>query len=287
MYYLLLHIIVFIWGFTGILGDLISISVEHKVWFRMGIAFASLFLFNALYFRKTLPPKNEWKHLSLASFFIVMHWLFFFGSIETSTLSIGVVCMSTQAFMMSLLQPLIRGTKILLHEILLGVLVIIAIGLIFGFEYQHREGILIGLASSFFGVLFTIMNSGLIKRIPASMIASWEMGLGFVFLAIYLLLTNDFNWEEMQPKGNDLWYLLLLGTICTAVAFPVSVYIMKKLSAYAVSLSVNLEPVYTILLALLLFGEKEQMSAGFYAGTVILLISVSLESTFSRKFKKS
>ena len=287
MYYLLLHIIVFIWGFTGILGDLISISVEHKVWFRMGIAFASLLVFNAVYFRKTLPPTNEWKYLSLSSFFIVMHWLFFFGSIETSTLSIGVVCMSTQAFMMSLLQPLIRGTKILLHEILLGVLVIIAIGLIFGFEYQHREGILIGLASSFFGVVFTIMNSGLIKRMPASMIASWEMGLGFVFLSIYLLLTNDFNWAEMQPKGNDVWYLLLLGTICTAVAFPVSVYIMKKLSAYAVSLSVNLEPVYTIVLALLLFGKKEQMSAGFYAGTAILLISVSLESTFSKRFKKS
>ena len=287
MNYLILHIIVFIWGFTGILGDLISIDVEYKVLYRMAIAFFSLIIFHLISNRKFFPPVKEFKNLGLASLFVVIHWIFFFGSIEASTLSIGVVCMSTQAFMMSFLQPIITKSKIMIHEILLGIVVVIAIALIFGFEYKYKVGIIMGLTSSLFGVLFTIMNEGMIKRMSATIIAGWEMGLGVLLLGIYILLSSSFSLKAMQPQGNDWYYLILLGTICTAVAFPVSVHIMKKLSAYAVSLSVNLEPVYTILLALVIFGEKEKMSVGFYVGTLLLLTSVLLESTISRKFKKS
>ncbi len=284
MNYLILHIIVFIWGFTGILGDFISIDAPQLVWYRMWIAGAALMLWNLVTRKKIGLFFDHWKSIVLASLFVAIHWVFFFGSIKASTVSIGVVCMSTQAFMISLIHPLIKRTKIKLHEALLGLVVVAAMIIISGFEYQYKLGILMGLISSLFAVLFTIINARLIKEIPATIIAGWEMCLGALFVMIYLMCTNDFTIEKISLHGNDVYYLLLLAIICTAVAFPVAVHIMKKLSAYIVSLSVNLEPVYTILLTLIpIFGGKNLMSAGFYAGTALLLATVLVEPVLSRK----
>lgn len=285
MNYLILHIIVFIWGFTGILGDLISIDAPQLVWYRMGMAGIALMLWNLITRQNILVITLHWKSLLLASLFVVIHWVFFFASIKVSTVSIGVVCMSTQAFMISLLQPLIKKTKIKPYEALLGLLVVIAMIIIFGFEYQYKLGIFLGLASSLFAVLFTIINARLIKDVQATVIAGWEMIVGAILISIYLIASNQLSAELITLKGNDIYYLLLLSIICTAVAFPVSVHIMKKLSAYIVSLSVNLEPVYTILLTMIpVFGGKNIMSPGFYAGTAILLVTVLVQPLLSRKY---
>ncbi len=249
----------------------------------MGIAFVTLFFYNRIKREKLWPPKNELKSLFPGGLFTALHWIFFFGSIKASNISIGVVCMSTQAFMISIIQPLYRKTKMSSIEITLGVVVVFAMVCIFGFEYQYKLGIILGLISSFFAVCFTIINAGLTKRMRATVIAEWEMGFGFLLLSLYLLLSCDMTALKLTLHGNDIYYLLLLAIICTAVAFAVSVNIMRKLSAYTVSLSVNLEPVYTILLALLLFGEKEHMSWGFYAGTGVLLASVLTENLITKK----
>jgi drug/metabolite transporter (DMT)-like permease len=285
MNYVILHCIVFIWGFTGILGDLISIDAPQLVWYRMWMAGAALMLWNVLTRQPVFAIAKHWKSLLLASLFVVLHWVFFFGSIKVSTVSIGVVCMSTQAFMISLIQPLIKKNRIKPHEAILGLLVVAAMIIIFGFEYQYKVGILMGLISSLFAVLFTIINARLTKEMPATVIAGWEMSLGAVLLSIYLLCSNQLSTNLIMLQNNDIYYLLLLSIVCTAVAFPVSVHVMKKLSAYIVSLSVNLEPVYTILLTLIpFFGGKNIMSPGFYAGTAILLATVLVEPMLSRKY---
>lgn len=283
LYYLTLHIIVFIWGFTGILGDLIQLESPQLVWYRMGVAAITLFAYNFLMKEQLTSIFQDWKKLVLASLFVALHWIFFFGSIKASNISIGVVCMSTQAFMLSLIQPLLKRVPIKPHEILLGVIVVGAMIMIFGFEYKYKTGILLGLISSLFAVLFTILNSGFVKEYKASVISNWEMLIGFGLLSLYLCTQGQLNDTTLSLKGNDLLYILLLAIVCTAVAFPVSVYIMKKLSAFTVSLSVNLEPVYTILLALLMFGEKEKMSIGFYAGACLLILTVVAESTLFNK----
>jgi drug/metabolite transporter (DMT)-like permease len=288
MNYLILHIIVFVWGFTGILGDLIFIDAPQLVWYRMWMAGAVLMLWNILTRKNVLAIAKHWKSLLLASLFVVIHWVFFFGSIKASTVSIGVVCMSTQAFMISLIQPLIKKNRIKPHEAVLGLLVVAAMIIIFGFEYQYKVGILMGLTSSLFAVLFTIINARLTKEMEATVIAGWEMSLGAILLSVYLFFTDQLSMKLISLHTNDLSYLLLLSIVCTAVAFPVSVHVMRKLSAYIVSLSVNLEPVYTILLTLIpFFGGKNIMSSGFYAGTAILLATVLVEPILSRKYNLS
>jgi drug/metabolite transporter (DMT)-like permease len=283
MNYLILHCIVFIWGFTGILGHVISLEAEQLVWYRMFMAAIALVLYNLLTKQNMLLISGSWKQISLASLFVVLHWVLFFGSIKASNISIGVVCMSTQAFIISLVQPLVKKTRVKFHEIILGLFVIGAMVIIFGFEYKYKTGILLGLASSFFAVLFTILNARLTKELPATVIAGWEMGIGAFLLTVYLLASNKLNALSLELRGYDIYYLLVLSIVCTALAFAVSVNIMKKLSAYTVSLSVNLEPVYTILLALAIFGTKEHMSAGFYAGTAILLLTVLVEPLIFNK----
>lgn len=283
MNYFILHCIVFIWGFTGILGDVISLKAEQLVWYRMWMAALALVLYNLCTRQHMFIIKDSWKRISLASLFVALHWVLFFGSIKASNISIGVVCMSTQAFMISLIQPLVKKTRVRPHEIILGLFVIVAMVIIFGFEYKYKTGILLGLGSSFFAVLFTILNARLTKELPATVIAGWEMGIGALLLTLYLFATGQMDVGSLTLKGYDLSYLLILSIVCTALAFAVSVNIMKKLSAYTVSLSVNLEPVYTILLALAIFGSREHMSAGFYAGTGILLLTVLAEPLFSSK----
>lgn len=259
----------------------------------MLIAAAALLLFNMgmrlVKAKNTqlVPAKNSlaghWKILLPASLFVALHWIFFFGSIKASNINIGVVCMSTQAFMISLIQPIVKGTRIRPVEIVLGLLVVAAMIIIFGFEYRYKTGIWMGLVSSFFAVLFTLLNAKLVKEVPATVISGWEMGIGAAFISIYLMATGGMTQAQLQLKGDDLLHLLALGIVCTALAFAVSVQIMKKLSPYTVSLSVNLEPVYTILLALYFYPDKEVMTAGFYAGTVILIGTVVTDALISSK----
>ncbi|HYG49829.1 MAG TPA: DMT family transporter, partial [Flavobacteriales bacterium] len=259
------------------------LNAENLVWYRMWMAALALILYNLIVSQKMLIIKGSWKKISLASLFVALHWILFFASIKASKISIGVVCMSTQAFMISILQPLLKRTRIKPYEIILGLFVIVSMVMIFGFEYQYKTGIWLGLASSFFAVLFTILNAQLTKELPATVISGWEMGIGALFVSIYLLCANQMNAEALTLRNDDLFYLLILSIVCTALAFAVSVNIMRKLSAYTVSLSVNLEPVYTILLALIIYGMREQLSVGFYAGAGILLLTVLAEPLFSKQ----
>ncbi len=281
--YLHLHLIVFIWGFTAILGALISIDAIPLVWYRMLLA--SLFI--ALYF--ILKKKSF--HLdrkSLLKFFlsgiiIALHWIAFFKAIKVSNVSVALVTMSTGAFFTSFIEPFFFKRRIKPIEILLGLMVIGGLYIIFSFESQYTLGIVYALISSFLGALFAVLNGLFVKKNEASLISFYQLFFGAVFITIYLGLTEGFTVDFFVLTNSDWMYLLILSSVCTAYAFIVSVDIMKHLTPYTVMLTINLEPVYAIILALIIFGEKEKMNSEFYLGAFIVLFVVLLNGLLKNR----
>jgi drug/metabolite transporter (DMT)-like permease len=282
-HYLLLHFIVFIWGFTAILGALISMDAIPLVWYRMLLAV----VFIAIYF---LWKKETFKvdRMGLLKFFltgiiIALHWVFFFTAIKVSNVSVALVMMSTGAFFTSLIEPVFFNRKINALEIFLGLLVIGGLYIIFNFESTYTLGIVYALIASFLGALFSVLNGVFIKKYTANTISFYQLFFGVVFISIYLLLTDSFSFAFFQVSSRDWIYLVILSSICTAYAFIASVQIMKYLSPYTVMLTINLEPIYAIILALLIFGEEEQMGSTFYIGAFVVLLVVLLNGIIKNK----
>ena len=281
--YLLLHLIVFIWGFTAILGALITIDAIPLVWYRMLLAV----LFIAIYF---LWKKKSFKvdRAGLLKFFftgvvIALHWVFFFKAIKVSNVSVALVTMSTGAFFTALIEPVFFKRKINVLEMFLGLLVIAGLYIIFNFESQYKLGIIYALIASFLGALFAVLNGLFIKKYTADTISFYQLFFGVVFITIYLLFSNSFSVSFFQIPASDWMYLIVLSSICTAYAFIASVQVMKYLSPYTVMLTINLEPIYAIVLALFIFGDKEQMSSTFYLGAFIVLFIVLLNSIIKNR----
>jgi len=281
--YLLLHLIVFIWGFTAILGALITIDAIPLVFFRMGLAV----IFITIYFlfkRKSfyVDKKGLLKFL-ITGIIIALHWIFFFKAIKVSNVSVALVTMSTGAFFTSLIEPIFFKRKLKLLEIILGLLVIIGLYIIFNFESQYKLGIGYALLSSFLGSLFAVLNGLFIKKYSASSISLYQLLFGTLFVTFYLFLNNSFSISFFSLQKSDWIYLLILSSICTAYAFIASVKVMKYLSPYTVMLTINLEPVYAIILALFIFGDKEKMKPEFYLGACIVLGVVLINGIIKNK----
>jgi len=275
-HYLHLHFIVFIWGFTAILGKLISIDAIPLVWYRM--LFASIFI--ALYFvvkKKSFKLDNK----TLIKFFlsgiiIALHWITFFKAIKVSNVSVALVTMSTGAFFTSFIEPFFFKRRIKPLEVFLGLLVVVGLYIIFSFESQYTLGIVYALISSFLSALFSVLNGLFVKKHDASIISFYQLFFGSIFITIFLLFQGSFTASFFTLQSTDWIYLLILSSFCTAYAFIVSVDVMKHLTPYTVVLSINLEPVYAIILALIIFGESEEMNFQFYLGAFIVLFVVLL-----------
>ena len=281
--YLLLHLIVLIWGFTAILGALISLDAIPLVWYRMSLAV----VFIVLYF---VIKKKSFKvdGVGIGKFFltgviIALHWIFFFKAIKASNVSVALVTMSTGAFFVSLIEPLFFKRRINKLEIVLGLIVILGLYVIFNFESQYRLGIFYALISSLLSAIFSVLNGLFIKKYAASTISLYQLFFGVVFVTVYLLVTNGFSISFFKISKLDWFYLLILSSFCTAYAFIASVKVMKYLSPYTVILTLNLEPVYAILLALFIFGEKEKMNIEFYFGAFIVLFVVLVNGIIKNK----
>src|SRR6185437_14843445 len=223
----ILHFTVFIWGFTGILGALISISAVSLVWYRVLIASASLFLYFKL--NKT-GLKLDWKsffQLIFTGALVGGHWILFFASIKLSTVAVTLVCLSSITLFTAIFEPLINKKRISKLEILAGALIISGIVIIFKFETKYTKGIIAGLMSAVFASLFAIINSRQVKKYEAPVIAFYELSGAFVWISLYLLFTHGFN-SSLLLKGADLGYLLILGTICTSLAYVAGVSVMRE-----------------------------------------------------------
>jgi drug/metabolite transporter (DMT)-like permease len=274
--YIHLHFIVFIWGFTAVLGALISLEALPLVWYRMTLALVFVLLY--LRFKKIsykLPAKSVFK-LLLVGLVIALHWLTFFKAIKVSNISVTLACLSTGAFFTSFLEPLVSRRKIIWYEVFFGIIVVIGLGIIFKVEGNFIEGIIFALSSAFLSALFSVINSRFAKNYEPSVVSFYEILGGVLFLSAYLFFTNNFQVSFFKISASDWLYLAILSSICTAYAFIASIKVMKYLSPYTVMLTVNLEPIYGIILAVIVFHEKEKMSPQFYIGAFVILCTVVL-----------
>jgi drug/metabolite transporter (DMT)-like permease len=274
--YLNLHLIVFIWGFTAILGALITIQSQFLVWYRM--FFAAIFIAVFLAVKKKsfkVAPKSLVQFI-IVGLLIALHWIFFFEAIKVSTVSITLSVFSLGAFFASLLEPLFYGRKVLWYEVFFGLIIIAGLGLIMQVEINYWSGMLLALVSIILGVLFTLINGKLIADHDPSVISFYEFLSGFVFISIYFLFKGSFTADFFILSAKNWILILILASICTAYAFTASVKVMRQLSPYTVMLTTNLEPVYGIVLAFFIIGGKEKMSKEFYIGAVVIVITVLL-----------
>jgi len=282
---IILHITVVVWGFTGILGKLISISAIPLVWYRVLIAFIALFVYFKVSKADIKISKNAFLKLFFTGAIVGLHWILFFQSIKLSAVSIALVCLSSITLFTAILEPLFNRKKIDILDVFTGLLIIIGITLIFNFESRYKLGIISGLSSALCASIFSIINAKQIKNRSAPIISFYELAGAWVWISIYNILTGGFE-NFTLPGTTDSIYLLFLGVVCTSVAYVAGVAVMQDLSAFRVALITNLEPVYGIILAFIIFGKTEQMTDGFYIGAAIVLTSIFLHPLIQKYLQK-
>lgn len=276
-YHLLLHAIIFLWGFTGILGKLIKLDSLAIVWWRLLIAFVALFIFLKLtkWKFKIHSKKQLWGIIGVG-ILVGMHWVTFFLSIQMSTASLGILCLSTTTLHVAWMEPIIMKRRFLKTEFVFGLIIIFALVYVSGdFNSKDYLALFIGLLSAVFAALFSVFNARLVEKNSSSTISLVEFGVAFVFISFLLLAQGKLNASLFVMTTSDLLWLLFLGIACTSFAFLVVVDIVKRLGAFTVSLSINLEPVYTIIMAIFILGENELLTYKFYFGAAIIVLVVA------------
>ena len=285
--YVHLHFIVFVWGFTAVLGALITLDALPLVWFRMCIAVALIYIYVLITKIPLRIPIKTLIGFLIAGLVIAMHWFTFFQAIKVSNISVTLACLSTGAFFTSLLEPIFFGRKVIAYEVIFGLMVIAGLYIIFHFEGNYLSGILLALSSAFLSASFSIINGKYAQLYNPSVISLYELLGGVLFFSIYLLFSGSFTADFFFIAPTDWLWLFILGSFCTAYAFIASVQVMKFLSPYTVMLTINMEPIYGIILAVLVFNEKEKMSPAFYLGAAIILTTVILNGILKNNAKKA
>jgi drug/metabolite transporter (DMT)-like permease len=274
-----LHLSVFLAGFTGVLGRLITVNESLLVWYRM--FFSALILLAISMFTKKIKLLHWKKMLPLIGIggIIALHWVTFYGSIKYANISIALVCFSAVGFFSSFLDPLISNRKPIMTEVLLGMLVMLGVYLIFHFDQHFRTGIIFGITSAFLATIFPILNKRFVGKHDADTITFYEIGGGWMVLnfvvPVYLMLSPVTTY---LPNAKDLFWLLFMSLFCTVLAFNLSVRALSKVSPFTVNLTFNLEPVYGILLAFLFYNEHKTLGPSFYAGISIIILTVVLQT---------
>jgi drug/metabolite transporter (DMT)-like permease len=270
-----LHIAVFLAGFTGILGKLISLNEGLLVWYRLLITVTSLWILYFIRGRFSQIQKRDLAKVFAIGAVAALHWVSFYGSIKYANVSISLVCFSAIGFFTALLEPLFFRTRLDKIELLLGLLVIGGIYLIFHFDPHYKTGIIIGLISAFLGSIFPILNRRMLERVSVDNMTLYELSGGFLFLSLLLpVYLHLFPTTYFFPDRMDWIWLLLLSWLCTVLAFNLSMKALQKISAFTVNLTYNLEPVYGILLAFLVLGENRFLNEWFYPGFGIILLAI-------------
>ncbi len=270
----IMHLIVLILGFTAILGKLISMNAIYMVWYRMLFAAIGLFVYLKVKQINVVIEKKYIMQLLSIGLIVGAHWITFFHAIKVSNISVTLGIFASGTLFVSILEPIILRRKIKWIELVIGICIATGLYLIFKFEFSYYLGILYSLIATILSNLFTILNKLFTSKVSSPVITFYEMIGGFIGITAFLLITNKMDNSMLHPDLMDIFYIAILGIVCTAFAFAVSVQVMKVLSPYDVILSLNMEPIYGILLAVILFGDSELMSLGFYLGTIIILFSV-------------
>lgn len=283
---LILHLTVLIWGFTGVLGKVITIDAVPLVWYRVLIATSTLFLWFLVTKKNIKVTKKQFFQFFLTGGIVAIHWIFFFHAIKVSTVSVTLVCLSSFTLFTAILEPLIKKQPIQMGDILIGLLIILGIYMIFKFEGQYTSGIIFGLLAAVASSLFSTINSTLVQKSEPSIIGFYELIGGLFWITLYRFYDGSLINLPFNLDLKNWFYIGILGTLCTSVAYVAGVSVMRTLSAFRVALVTNLEPVYGIILAFFFFKDKEQMTGGFYIGALIILGSIFLYPIYKKRKNK-
>ena len=278
-----LHLMVVILGLTGVFGKLISLDALSLVWYRMLIAFLSLFIFLAI--KKQLfdiNKKDFWGIIGVGVL-VTFHWLFFFEAIKVSTVSVAVVCLATSSLFSALIEPIFFKRKILFYEVILGVIVLGSLAYVLGTDSKYILGYFYGIMAALFGTVFTLFNAKYIKKVDAAKITMIEMLTGVIIVSLIFVFQGNYSIFNNTISLPDFSYLIILGIVCTALVFVWMTEIMRHISPYSLIMAINLEPIYSIILALIIFGDSELMSTSFYIGSAIIIGVVFLDGYLKNK----
>lgn len=273
-----LHIAILLAGFTGVFGKLITLNEGLLVWYRMILSGLLLLLILIATSRLKSISLQDFKKMAIVGFLLGLHWIFFYGSIKYANISVGVVCFSLTGFFTALLAPVLNRKKIVLSELALSSLTLVGILLIFSFDAKYRTGITLGVISSLFAASYTIVNERLARSYQSEIITVYQMiggaiGIGLL-MPVYLYY---FPVTTLIPSATDLLYLMFLSLFCTVLLYILSTQALQRISAFTVNLSYNLEPIYSIILAMLIYKENRELTFPFYIGLALILLSVAIQ----------
>lgn len=286
--FLQLHLAVLLAGFTGILGELISLNAGLLVWYRLLITAVTLWVLMNITGKLEKIPLKETLKIGGIGFLSAIHWVLFYASIKYGNVSIGLVCLSAVGFFSAILEPLLTRQPIKREELLLGICSVFGIYLIFHFDARFKLGITLGFISSFFAALFPILLKFSMKRTNMQTVLTWQMSGGLIALsALMPLYLKFFPVDTLLPSLTDFLWLLVLAWFCSVIAFQFSMNALKKLSAFTVSLSYNLEPLYGILMAFVILKENKTLNQGFYLGFTIISLTLVLHAVLLKRNNKN
>lgn len=293
---LAMHTAVLLWGFTGVLGRAISLDFPVLVWWRM--------LLTALFIAIIITYRKGWVHVSrrdlgrlvLVGVLMGLHWVAFYGAIKFANASVALICLSTSPIFTSLLDPLVNKSRWDARELAFGSIAIAGVAVMAFFDKQHQDagrmreiGIMMGVAAAILAAVFTVLNKGIASKYPARTMVFWEMGSGWAFISVAIAVVMALGQQSvlLNPTHTSLQYLpsgpldwlwiILLALCCTVWAQSLALTALKQLSSFTVTLSVNLEPVYGIILAFIFFHENRELGGGFYLGVGMIVLSVALQ----------
>jgi drug/metabolite transporter (DMT)-like permease len=273
-----LHLFVFLAGLTAPIGNLIQLNGLVLVFYRMLLTFIALVPIYLMHRQhNSVNLKDKFK-LMMIGILIAIHWVCFYGSIKLANVSIALVCISSIGLFTAVLEPIMLKTKWVWTDLLIGLLSLIGIFFIFQFDIQFRTGILVGLISSFFASVFTIINKKMTVRYTTQTIQTFEMFGGFGFLTFVIIVLNTYQQTPfIIPTKTDWFWLIILALVCTVWANHLMLNALKRISAFTMNVTLNLEPVYGIIIAVILFQEQKQMGKGFFIGISLISIAVLLQ----------
>jgi drug/metabolite transporter (DMT)-like permease len=282
--YLYMHLSILLWGITGVLGRGIDLTEGVLVWYRMLITVGSLLIYVLVTGQSMKVSRKDAAMLIGVGTILMIHWLFFYGAIKYSNVSITLTMLSSQGLFTALLEPLLHRKKIRWDELFLGITAMCGIWLIFSTEASFSIGIILALLGAFVGAFFNILNKDLVSRHNSSVVSFYEIAAGLVVLTLLMpFYISYFHPHRLYPSSLDWVLLFILAVFCTHVTLMLSLSALRYLSAFTLNLSINLEPVYGILLAFFIYHENKQLHWGFFAGGAIIMLSVLMEAYFQSK----
>jgi drug/metabolite transporter (DMT)-like permease len=277
--FLQLHIAVFLAGFTGVLGRLITLNEAVLVWYRLMIACSVLWILLLFQKRKPAAPRKLFIQASSIGFLLALHWVTFYAGIKISNISTALVCLSAMGFFTAILEPIMLRKSFDIVEVLLGLLAIAGVSIVFHFDPHYKLGIIVSLFSAFLASIFPVLNRQILQKMNAETATRYQLSGGFLFITLLMpVYLYYFPVDRFLPSLSDWAWLLVLGILCTVVAYDLFMKALQKIPAFTVNLSYNLEPIYGIAMAFLIYREDREVSPGFYYGFCLIVAAVVLQT---------